>query len=55
MVPVGRSQPLAMFFIACCGRWRECVIGDRLRAHGMMPSQPSVEAGTFPFKAARVR
>jgi hypothetical protein len=24
IVPVGRSQPLAMFFIACCRRWREC-------------------------------
>jgi hypothetical protein len=50
MMPIGRSQPLAMFFVACCRRWRECVISDRLRAHGMMPSQPGVEAGTFPFK-----
>lgn len=58
MVPASRSQPLAMFFIACCWRWRECVISDRLRAHGVMPSQPGaeseakpgVESGTFPFK-----
>lgn len=50
MMPIGRSQPLAMFFIAFYRRWRECVISDRLRAHGMIPSQPGIEASTFPFE-----
>jgi class 3 adenylate cyclase len=49
-MPIGRSQALAMFFVACCRRWRECVVSDCFRAHGMMSSQPGVEASTFPFK-----
>jgi len=50
MISIGRSQALAMFFVCCCRRWREYVTSYRLRPHGMMPSQPGVEASTFPFE-----
>lgn len=50
VLAVGRPQPLAVFLVACCRRWRERVVSNRLWAHGMMSGKPGIESGALPFQ-----